>query len=197
MTDTTIGILERQEGESDKAWLAFVCYRDLGSQRSVQAAYIKYIEAVKPSTAKKSQSTTPKSQSPASEGFKKWVVQFNWSERVRNHDAEREGLIRESLLKTDREKYLDSIENFRLKLESGGLDSMSASTIIASRLAKEAAAAAVESGDNRMTERDLDSCERIMKILKDATGNISAAREILNSAYALDIITDKLQEKDD
>jgi hypothetical protein len=146
--------LERQEGESDKAWLAFVCYRDLGSQRSVQAAYIKYIEAVKPSTAKKSQSTAPKSQSPASEGFKKWVVQFNWSERVRSHDAEREGLIRDSLLKTDRQKYLDSIENFRLKLESGGLDSISASTIVASRLAKEAAAAA-DSGDNRMTEKDL------------------------------------------
>jgi hypothetical protein len=192
MTDTTIGISERQEGESDKQWLAYACYRDLGSQRTVQAAYIKYIEATKGNKP----CVASKSQSIASASFKGWQIELNWAERVRVYDAEREVIIQQSLLRTDREKYLDSIENFRLKLEGGGLDSMSASTIIASRLAKEAAAAAVESGDNRMTEKDLDSCERIMKILKDATGNISAAREILNSAYFLDIVTEKLQEKD-
>jgi hypothetical protein len=192
MTDTTIGILDRQEGESDKQWLAYTCYRDLGSQRTVQVAYIKYIEATKGSKP----TVASKSQSIASASFKGWQIEFNWAERVRVYDAEREVIIQQSLLRTDREKYLDSIENFRLKLEGGGLDSMLASTTITSRLAKEAAAAAIESGDNRMTEKDLDSCERIMKILKDATGNISAAREILNSAYALDIITDKLQERD-
>lgn len=183
--------LERREGESDKQWLAYTCYRDLGSQRTVQVAYIKYIEATKGSKP----AVASKSQSIASASFKGWQIEFNWAERVRVYDAQRESLVQQSLMQTDREKYLDSIENFRLKLEGGGLDSMSASTIIASRLAKEAAAA-VESGDDRMTEKDLDSCERIMKILKDTTGNISAAREILNSAYALDIITEKLQERD-
>jgi hypothetical protein len=192
MTDTVIDISERQEGESDRAWLAYTCYRDLGVGRTVEAAYVAYIAKVRRNEPEK----VKKGQTAASTGFRKWKTEFNWADRARVYDAEREVIIQQSLLRTDREKYLDSIENFRLKLEGGGLDSMSASTIVASRLAKEAAAAAIESGDNRMTEKDLDSCERIMKILKDATGNISAAREILNSAYFLDIVTEKLQEKD-
>jgi hypothetical protein len=42
MIDTTIGISERQEGESDRAWLAYTCYRDLGAGRTVEAAYVAY-----------------------------------------------------------------------------------------------------------------------------------------------------------
>ncbi len=61
---------ERQEGESEKAFKAFVIYRDLGEDRTISAV-VKRLE--------KSRNL-----------IDRWKEKWNWSERVRQYDNELE-----------------------------------------------------------------------------------------------------------
>lgn len=64
----------RLPDESEKAWAAFCCYRDLPpTARNIRAAYQAYIG---PSKAKNGQ---PKHAHPA---FKRWAIEHRWAERA-------------------------------------------------------------------------------------------------------------------
>lgn len=66
--------MDRQRDESDKAWLAWECYRDLGPARTVMAAWREYARA-----------TNLDSTMPSS-GFKSWPKKYDWESRARKWD---------------------------------------------------------------------------------------------------------------
>lgn len=74
-TQTIINAWERQEGESDSAWVAFRAYRDLPPfERTVVAAWVEYTEV---KTGKK----IPRPKAPPGY-FATWCATGNWVERV-------------------------------------------------------------------------------------------------------------------
>lgn len=70
---------ERQAGEGDKAWAAFVAFRDLGPRRTVVAALRS--EGKNPGSLRR---------------WEKWASQFHWRERARAWDAEVDRRSREA-----------------------------------------------------------------------------------------------------
>ena len=70
---------ERQKGESDKAYEAFVTYRDMGTDRSIRAVAQKL----------------DKSRTQIG----KWSSAWNWTERVRIYDNELETEVRAKAIK--------------------------------------------------------------------------------------------------
>lgn len=89
----TLHIWERQDAESAKAYSAFVVYRDMGLERSIDAAYRGYVG-------------DEKSRKEATGHFKRWASKHDWLSRAKAYDAERE---RERL----REHGTAEIEAFR------------------------------------------------------------------------------------
>lgn len=64
----------RLQDESDKAWLAWVCYRDAGTDRSMRKAWERYTKE-----------TGLESKSPSS-GFITWSKKYAWEARARKWD---------------------------------------------------------------------------------------------------------------
>lgn len=65
---------KRQPDESDKAWLAWEIYRDLGPSRDILTAWRKYAKA------------TGLEGKYASNGFKQWHLKYEWDARAAAFD---------------------------------------------------------------------------------------------------------------
>ena len=85
---------ERQEGESEKAFEAFVIYRDLGQDRTITAV-VKRLE--------KSRNL-----------IDRWKEKFNWFERVRLYDNEIE---KRALIKAVRERKSMSERHIKIAMQ--------------------------------------------------------------------------------
>jgi len=72
----TIQQIDRLATESDKAWFAYQCFRDLGPSRSVNAAWRAYAETY---------SLTARA---APSSFRAWVHANDWEIRAQNHDVD-------------------------------------------------------------------------------------------------------------
>lgn len=100
---------ERQSGESEKAFEAFVVYRDMGRERTVTAV--------------------AKKLSKSRQLLERWKERWDWQERVRTYDNELEKEAKESAAKAIREmterhiriamqlqkKALEALQNLSLK----------------------------------------------------------------------------------
>lgn len=78
---------DRQPGESDQAWAAFVAYRDLGADRSIRAAVEKLEK--------------PKTYNSTAQQFSQ---KNGWRIRVEAYDREQDRLRREHSAQLEREK---------------------------------------------------------------------------------------------
>lgn len=81
---------ERQEGETTKAFYAFVIYRDLGHNRSISRVHQAYIE------------TTSKTRS-CLRTIGGWSAKYGWVKRAQAYDAYMDGLAREEKVKAAKE----------------------------------------------------------------------------------------------
>lgn len=97
---------EQNPSESSKAFHAYECYRDLGTQRTIAQAYARYRKdetALKPSAS-----------------FLNWKSDFDWDDRVKEFDLVEETRRRDFQRDVNNEKYQSDLEQFRqLQLSSG------------------------------------------------------------------------------
>lgn len=79
---------DQQEGETEKAYLAFTCFRELGLGRTIEGSWRAYCEASrKPEKPRKNQKNKKKQSSDRSgKHFHKWVHENNWWERAKAWD---------------------------------------------------------------------------------------------------------------
>lgn len=107
---------DRRDNESDAQWLGFTIYRDLGSVRTMTAAYHIYLEKTGRS-AKRSTEV-----SGVSSSFRRWSKESRWDDRVRDWDLDEEARFREVQIREGEERYVKELQEFReLQISSGKL----------------------------------------------------------------------------
>ena len=94
---------ERQKGESDKAYEAFVTYRDMGTNRSIRAVAQKLAKS--------------RTQ------IGKWSSGWDWTERVRAYDNELEEEARAKVVK-DRKEMTDRHIKIAMQLQKKALEAL-------------------------------------------------------------------------
>ncbi len=107
---------DRLQDETDLQWMAFCCYRDLGLERSLIKAYTDYRKR------KVHQGTSKHDRIPAQVGnaFKQWSKAYEWDDRARVWDSEREERERELLIQSQGEQYTKELEDFRQAQKTSG-----------------------------------------------------------------------------
>ena len=100
-------MIEQHPDESAKAFHAFLCYQNLGPQRTIALAYAVYRKCT----------TNPSKPSAA---FIAWKAEFNWDDRVEVWDRLEQAAARERQRSIDDEAYQEELEQFRrIQLSSG------------------------------------------------------------------------------
>jgi hypothetical protein len=74
---------ERREEESDEAFAAFATYRDMGRQRSIDAAYATYVAK---SGKEKRKRSKPVARNRAAGGWHTWSSRYEWVARASAYD---------------------------------------------------------------------------------------------------------------
>lgn len=100
------------EGESDRAYLSYTTYRDMGATRSVTAAYVIYLKEIG-----KWGNDPSRKVATASNSFRSWSVEFCWDDRVKAWDLGHAKRTQDRLLAEDAEKYINTVKAFRQELE--------------------------------------------------------------------------------
>ena len=90
---------ERQQGESPKAFDAFECYRTLGPERSLQAAWEKHY--TRPGTLRERTGKGRKEAGEVVGYFRRWYKRWQWAQRAAAWDEEVAAMARDQEL--DRE----------------------------------------------------------------------------------------------
>ena len=175
-----IDLQAQQEGESDKAFLAYTTYRDLGERRTEQGAYEAYTRKVSNKERKPSEKI-----GKASPVFRRWVSVFDWSTRVKDWDNKKAQRIQSVQLEADRQAYIQRIEDSRALLErtaTMGMKSAELSLAIGfaqlQKLAKESTKAA-------LGKADLDRLVAITRNNKDSIDTLAAAKTEIYDALGL------------
>jgi hypothetical protein len=175
-----VGFEQRQEGESDRAWLAFEIYRDMGAGRTIDGAYLIYRSKVNPDSPKLSETVRI-----ASPSFKEWSRKFNWLDRVKDWDGGHAKRLQEKLLAADQEKYINSVEKLRSEVEAVSKELMQTARISNSIALRQLSGIASKIGKQR-------SFEPMPKdLLREHSEHTSTAG---NAAKILVIAIDKLSE---
>ena len=107
------------DGESDRAYLAYTTYRDMGASRTIYASYALYVDQIAPDNRKKSQKVANPSKT-----YRGWVTDYAWDDRVKDWDAGHAKRLQAKLLEADQDKYINSVENLRSEVESAAKELM-------------------------------------------------------------------------
>ena len=100
-------MIEKHPDESAKAWSAYLCYQNLGPQRTIALAYAVYRKC-----------TANLARPSAS--FIAWKAEFNWDERVEIWDKLEEAAAQDRQRTIDDDNYQSELEQFkRLQLNAG------------------------------------------------------------------------------
>jgi hypothetical protein len=195
-----IDIQLQQENEPDKAYKAFLTFRDQGVGRTVQASYVQYIMELDQTGRKQSDKI-----GSASPGFRKWVTDYFWDDRVKDWDAGHAKRLQAKLLEADQEKYINSVENLRSEVESvaKGLMQISklSSVISAARLAGMATELGLGKKSNiishAISRELLHEHDKLTATAGNAAKILVTASEKLSEALGLErIITELNNAKD-
>lgn len=108
----------KRPDEEAKHHLAYLCYRDLGMNRDIPAAYMKYLE--RQGKAKLSRGK-PKHASAA---FKGWAKLFDWDDRCHDWDMKEEERRRHATIEAQGEKWLQETQTYQENLYAIGLAGM-------------------------------------------------------------------------
>ena len=100
-------MIEQHPDESAKAFHAYLCYQNLGRQRTIALAYAVYRKC-----------TANLARPSAS--FIAWKAEFNWDERVEVWDRLEQAAAQERQRAIDDEAYQEELEQFRrIQLNAG------------------------------------------------------------------------------
>ena len=101
---------DRQAGETEKAYAAFVIYRNLGSERSLEKTAEIYYPA----------QVAHNVRHPNIRRIQDWSAKYGWSARVLDFDRDEEAIARERRRELDRAEHDAKLEKFRCDNEELG-----------------------------------------------------------------------------
>lgn len=182
-----IDLQAQQEGESDRAWLAFVIYRDMGAGRTIDGAYELYRARLDQSNLAKSEQVqkSPKRLRIASPSFKEWSKKFNWAERVKDWDNKKNQRIQSAQLEADRQGYIQRIEDSRALLERTATIGMKSAELQLAFNFKQMQLLAKEAGNRIATRDEMAQLVSIAKITKDSIDGLGSAKSEIYDALGL------------
>jgi hypothetical protein len=106
--------VERLPEESERAYLGYCCFRDIGLSRTLHGAYVMYL--TKSNRLKSQKIGTSKRLNPSPD-FRRWQIEYKWDERVKQWDTEQESTSREMALASSTEAYAASIEAYQSAMD--------------------------------------------------------------------------------
>ena len=175
-----IDLQAQMEGESDRAYLSYQTYRNMGATRSVTASYAEYLKEIG-----KFGSDESRKVERASNTYRQWAVDFCWDDRVKDWDNGHAKRIQAKLLAADQEKYINSVEKLRSEVEAVSKELMQTARISNSIALRQLSGIASKIGKQR-------SFEPMPKdLLREHSEHTSTAG---NAAKILVIASDKLSE---
>lgn len=101
---------DRQAGESEKAYAAFVIYRNKGVERQLKTAAQEFYPDL-PQTQRRHRNISQ---------FSKWSAEYNWVDRCLEFDRDEEAIARERNRELDRAEHDAKLEKFRHDNENLG-----------------------------------------------------------------------------
>ena len=181
-----IDLQAQQEGESERAYLAYTTYRDMPLPRSLRGSYEVYLLSLDAAGqgsskkvglgSKKPQQKTKKvglgapKPHQASKTYRSWMTEFRWIERARDWDNQRQQRIRAAHLEVDTKGFCERVEAMRSSAERGARKILQASEIVSSLYTAQANAISLSAmRDGRFTRlehsdlRELDSVTKGLK----------------------------------
>jgi hypothetical protein len=101
---------DRQDGETTKAHTAFTIYREMGSARSLD----RVEEKIYGTQIGHKRGTNLTS-------LKRWSREWNWVERCRDYDLDREQEMRQIKSEHEKAAYIQDLENYHLQQKTIGM----------------------------------------------------------------------------
>lgn len=101
---------DRQDGETTKAYTAFTIYRDMGSSRSLD----RVEEKIYGTQIGHKRGTNLTS-------LKRWSREWNWVDRCRDYDRDREAEMRQIKSEHEKAAYIQDLENYQLQQKEIGM----------------------------------------------------------------------------
>jgi hypothetical protein len=180
-------IQAQREDEHDRAYYAYITYRDMGAERTMLNAYRKYNSE----TGRKGGRESNRVPSSPSRHFDSWAKKFNWKERIRDWDNKKRAMLEAAQSEADRQSYIKRIEDSRAILEetaSMGLKAAQLSLAIGySQLQK----LGKESANKVLNKPELDRLATITRNNKDSIDVLAVAKtEIYDALGIIQMVQD-------
>jgi hypothetical protein len=160
-------IYEKLETETQKAYEAFCCYRDMGSSRSID-------RVAQESTKSRSIIRT-------------WCKEHDWVKRAEVYDVAREAIARQILEEENRELYREKLRQYNKRDEEIGHACRASGVAGLQKLKKFLDNVAQED----ITMRNAANLARIVDIC------FERGEHLLNNAYAIDKLLQKMAEDEE
>ncbi len=174
---------DRLEKETDKQYLGYTCYRDIGLSRTLHGAYVTYL--TKSNRLKSQKIGTSKRLNPSPD-FRRWQIEYKWDERVKEYDRQQEESNRLVIYAADTEAFSSGIKRYRAEAESIAMKQLDAVRLVQDAVYLELA---------RVTEKattgealDLLVMADICRVMRDASAVAESASKRLNEAYSIKIL---------
>lgn len=175
-----IDLQAQQEGESDKAYLAYITYRDLGRGRTEQGAYEAYLDR-----ASSRQRKPGEKRGKASAPFRSWRVQFGWDKRTRDWDNKKMQRFQSKQLEAGCQEYIKKVEDARELLEKTAVMGMKSAELSLAIGYEQLQKMAKESKKALLPKTELDRLAVITRTNKDSIDTLAAAKAELYDALGL------------
>jgi hypothetical protein len=108
---------DRQNGETTKAYTAFTLYRDMGSARSLD----RVEEKIYGTQIGHKRGTNLTS-------LKRWSREWNWVDRCRDYDRDREQEMRQIKSAHEKAAYIQDLEHYQLQQKTIGMMTLNLAT---------------------------------------------------------------------
>jgi hypothetical protein len=182
---------DRLPAETDRQYLAYTCYRDLGLARTALAAQRIYDQKTG-----KGERTSPKKTRSGS--FDNWSRQNNWEERARDWDLTQGQKRVEMLEQVDRNNYMASLEAFQQSIETIGKSSLAVAKAAMNIAQGQVEILERESIDGKLLNKDqLDNLSTVLKCSRDTVAVLAGGSSALHDAYALVDIGDAIRKMEE
>jgi hypothetical protein len=117
-------IWDRLAEETDRQWLGFCCYRNLGLQRTTSKAYKNYLSAIGKGKSALSSPLQPKRGGQITKTFSGWKRDYYWDERVRAWDAAGEDRQLQIAIAAEAHVYTERLQGYHQQIEAIGIASL-------------------------------------------------------------------------
>ncbi len=190
-------IYDRLPEETDRQWLAFTCYRDLGLQRTTARAYTNYLLAT----------GRGKNRLPSNRGgqvcgnFIKWKRDHRWDERIRAWDKEGEDRLLALRLQAEGRQYTENLTAFQRQVEAIGMAGLqlaaTALSVQIQQLAPIAKKLTMNPQDRTpLTEEEAAIWDKMGKP-RDLLAIATMSKQLLADSYDLGTVLKRIEEISD